>query len=290
MKWAPNGGYTIIEVMIFLAVSAGLFAVTATSISQQNRRTQFTQAVDRLQQSLQDTINDVATGVYPVKDTANVGYKCVSSPTVQPSFSTVATEQGASEGCTFVGKAFQFAPIGTANIVNAYTMVGNQKAPAPNSSREAANIIEARPVVLRNSPPTRPGLFDTIDLGGAVEIKKLYPVSNPADSLGGFAIITGFGLTSTVSNYVTGNASKVSFAAAKTTTLGMTEDTFAGAIEYPKTANLDTSSYVNNGIVICLSEPGSVGVRKAAILVGGANQQLSLETKIDSMTDWASGC
>lgn len=59
-----NQGYTIIETIIFLAVTGAVFASTITIVSGQQARTEFTQAVRDVQTRIQDISNDVTTGFY----------------------------------------------------------------------------------------------------------------------------------------------------------------------------------------------------------------------------------
>ena len=67
-----RGGYTIIEVMIFLTVSAVLFVSVVGAMSAQSRRKQFTESVETFNQKLTHILNDVDTGYFP----SNSDFKC----------------------------------------------------------------------------------------------------------------------------------------------------------------------------------------------------------------------
>lgn len=95
-------GYTIIEVMIVLAVSGGLLASVATMISGQQRRTEFSIATRELESKIQDVFNDVETGVI----SNNGQLKCTVTGAASPVIENAGP--GVSGQCIFVGKAIQF--------------------------------------------------------------------------------------------------------------------------------------------------------------------------------------
>ena len=61
---ARRGGYTIVETLIFLAVSALLFVSTIILISGRQAKAQFTNSVRDLVSDITDVANDVANGYY----------------------------------------------------------------------------------------------------------------------------------------------------------------------------------------------------------------------------------
>ena len=98
-------GYTIVEVIIVLAIASALFFVAVLAISGQQARTEYTQAIQDFQSRLVDIANDVNTGIYP-----NLGLstKCqVDVTTRKPSFSMGGqAQQGANTDCIFIGKEY----------------------------------------------------------------------------------------------------------------------------------------------------------------------------------------
>src|SRR5438477_181949 len=107
-------GYTIVEVMIFLAVSSALLLSAMALISAQQRKTRFSQGSKDMVSQLQDIVNIISTGYYINSN----NYKCSDSgngdssgyPTVS---SSTANNKGANYGCTFIGHVFQFSPDGS---------------------------------------------------------------------------------------------------------------------------------------------------------------------------------
>jgi hypothetical protein len=268
-----HAGYTIVEVMIFLVISVGLFGTAVLNINTQNNRTQFNQTIDTLQLRFQDSLNDVSTGYYP----SNSNFSCVSSP-AGPNLTTAAPkEQGKNTGCIFVGKTIQFAPDSNGARYDIYTMVGNR---LDASGKEVSNKDDAKPRLL--AALGRPGIVDQPSLTSGVVITRVLKLGD-LQPIGGVALISDFGQTSSIGNTVSGNASRVTLAAVNTTTLNMPSSSFAGAIE--TSANIDFAGAAN-GILVCLREQG--GTRTASITIGSRDgQQLSLTKTIDP---WLTEC
>jgi hypothetical protein len=131
-----TGGFTIIETLIVLGVSTALLVTTASVFGGQQRRTQFTQGVRDLESKVQDVVNDVATGNYPIAK----GLKCTPNySSIGPSVTAnVASEPGTNSGCVLAGRALLFRP----DRVDIYTLVGNRY---KNSALEpASSFAEAQ--------------------------------------------------------------------------------------------------------------------------------------------------
>lgn len=152
---AAKRGYTIIEVMIFLAVSGGLLTFAALFISGQQDKTQFNQSIRDTESQIKDIINDVSTGYY-----ANTGnFQCSAADDDTPPLITPGTnDQGANLGCIFVGRAVQFAVNGTSGQgFNIYTIAGRQKVTIGGKKRDVENFDEARPkAIAENTSATAP--------------------------------------------------------------------------------------------------------------------------------------
>jgi prepilin-type N-terminal cleavage/methylation domain-containing protein len=154
---SKSRGFTIVETLVVIAITGVLFAAIVATLSGRQSRTEFTQSVQEIQSQIQQVISDVATGYYPNSN----NFQCVAGLT-GPQFSTGAVkEQGANEGCIFLGKAMQFKVAGTdPEGFNIYTIAGLQRTPAGN---EVTSYAEAYPKAV--APPV-----STVDL---TEVKKL---------------------------------------------------------------------------------------------------------------------
>lgn len=71
IKKQENKGFTIVETLIVLAVSSFLFAIISVSISGQVQRYRHRDAMYRLQQEVQNVINDVQTGRFNISSDGN---------------------------------------------------------------------------------------------------------------------------------------------------------------------------------------------------------------------------
>ncbi len=59
-----DNGYTIVEAMIFLAVSGVLFVSAMAAVSGQQQKTQFYQSIRDLDSNIRDKINEVGSGTF----------------------------------------------------------------------------------------------------------------------------------------------------------------------------------------------------------------------------------
>ncbi len=92
-------GFTIIEVMIFLAVSGVTFLIAANFINGKEAQTNFTQSINQINYQVRSIINDVADGNYDVP--SNEYVDCIKPGEV--SFTSSLTSS-TSTGCVFTGK------------------------------------------------------------------------------------------------------------------------------------------------------------------------------------------
>lgn len=93
-------GYTIIEVMIVLAISGVMFLIAANFISSKQARTSFTEGSNELTSQLQQVVTEVENGQY-----TDLLFDCAvngAGPKVKID-TTKSTERG-STGCIFLGK------------------------------------------------------------------------------------------------------------------------------------------------------------------------------------------
>jgi Tfp pilus assembly protein PilE len=108
----PLAGFTVIEVMIFLAVSAVMFVAAVGVFSGRSQQTQFTQAMQDLQSQFRTYANQVRTSYL-----AGLGeYSCrvgssITGGTVRPVLTKTAGAT-TNEDCVLLGRAIQVIPSG----------------------------------------------------------------------------------------------------------------------------------------------------------------------------------
>jgi hypothetical protein len=141
-----DSGFTVIEVMIVLGVTAFIFVLAAWQISGRQNRTAFEVAIREVHSQIQKVVNEVASGFYPSFGNVN----CLGTPT-GPSISLAAgTEQGVHEDCIAMGKVIQFKVAGTEpEQFRVYTIAGLRL--DPDDGTEVDEPADARPVVVAPS-------------------------------------------------------------------------------------------------------------------------------------------
>lgn len=100
-------GYTIVEVLIVLAVSGVMFVIAASFINGKQARTAFLTGTNQFSADTQAVINQVSSGQYsdiPVTCTATVG----NVPRIS-SGNPLLNHQGGNPQCEFVGKAIRIS-------------------------------------------------------------------------------------------------------------------------------------------------------------------------------------
>ncbi|HVW22921.1 MAG TPA: hypothetical protein VHB51_00280 [Candidatus Saccharimonadales bacterium] len=176
--------YTIIEVMIFLAVSGMMFVSAAIFINGKQASVEFRQGMVNANASIQAVVNQVSNGEYPSLGDFTCRVNSPSDPASQPTFTSDVggnNAQGAnggsaadrsSSGCIFLGKVVQFDPNDSGlNATNyyVYSVAGRQF----NKEGDPANsFAEAQPQVVFNASPAidlteQHALQDGLEFAGA---------------------------------------------------------------------------------------------------------------------------
>lgn len=261
-----TGGYTIVEVMIVLAVSAALFATAIFGFTQQNRRTQFTESVETFAQNLQDIVNDVETGFYP----SNNNVSCIVAgpgPPVPVVDDTIFVEQGSNSGCIFIGKAIQFSPSSDSSAYDTFTVVGRTLIDGTDDA--VSRLSEAQPVGIDQ-------LVDQRVLSAGVEIVKVTTLGATPQDLSLLAVVSDSG----VSGIANPGFNTRSTLAGNLGGLGVNDTNFLADI-----ITLDNASIVRamDGVEVCLQESGGGSeARQAVVTLGGADTgKISIKTEID---------
>lgn len=267
-----RGGFTIIEVLIVLAVSGFLFVGAAILIAGRQSQTEFDQASRQIQAQIQQTINEVAVGYYP--KTGN--FKCTVSGANPPVVDSGVSEQGANSDCIFVGKVMQFKMAGTSpEQFKTYTLVGRRLS-STAAGQEATSRATALPVVIAptTSNLNTPDNSENNLLGGGLTTASMVwgASANPIGAVGfmqSFAKYSG----STIQS----GAQSVVVIPVANTALGATAIDGATAIN----ANFATSAFdPTAGVRICFASAGTD--QSALITIGGSQGQSSVTLAIKS--------
>ncbi len=115
-------GYTIIEVMIVLAVSGMMLVVAGSFINGKQSKTSFTSGVNELASRIQDTINQVTDGQY-----SDIPLDCqlIGGGGISVSLNNTGA-QGTNSNCFFLGKIMHFQYDGQNNQYEVISMAGRR--------------------------------------------------------------------------------------------------------------------------------------------------------------------
>lgn len=263
----PIRGFTILETMIVLAVTTGLFIAIVAAFSGQQGKTEFTQGAREMESRVLDILNDVATGYYP----SGGSYSCSASG-AGPVFSTVSgTEQGKNGDCLFLGRVIQF----DTKQYSVYSVAGQR---LTASKKEVSTLAEAMPRAIAQTAAAsgNPEATEIVDYPGGMTVKwiKYNNGANNTNAVGMFGTFgqqtaSGSGLKSgsmTVNNYAIGSSAGP-----------ITKDQMVGLIN-----NLPTNSTANpaSGIEVCLDSASSK--QHAILTIGGAGTRAATNLVINS--------
>ncbi|RTK94242.1 hypothetical protein EKI60_04345 [Candidatus Saccharibacteria bacterium] len=181
-------GFTITESLIFLAVSAAILMSALSLFSGSQNKTQFSQAMDDINQRITTVINNVANGYYP--RTSQVTDCNVTGDPVLPIETAGANAEegrGTVGKCIFIGRIIQFME--KEEVFRIYNVVGARQKSTAAGPREVESLVEAKPNILSD--------FEQLPLKNGIAVKKL---RRPAtgDTGGAVAFFTSFGQYETV--------------------------------------------------------------------------------------------
>ena len=184
-------GYTIVEVMIFLAISGFMFIIAAGFVSGKQAKSEFRQGMNDINSQIQQTIEDVSNGFYP----SNGDFGCEAVGPGTPSFpASVANETGTNKGCTFIGKVVQFGVDSpTSPKYNIYSVIGRQFQADSESYLPPTNFVEAKPVAMTGASGSK-DLTQTSTLKWGLEVDEMYNHTR-ATPIGAVGFFSGFAST-----------------------------------------------------------------------------------------------
>jgi prepilin-type N-terminal cleavage/methylation domain-containing protein len=179
-------GFTIVEIMIVLAVSGLLLISAFLLVSGKQQNTEFDLAIREIQSEIQQDIGNVTNGFYP--NSNNVS--CTSSSNSAPNITSSSTQSGTNLGCTFIGVALNFLnPSASTNPFQYayYTVVGRECAlgsSPQNGCTQAATLPDELPVALAPSSGhnSYPDLSSYPLMQGGLKISLVQATTNGVNS------------------------------------------------------------------------------------------------------------
>ncbi|HWT56172.1 MAG TPA: type II secretion system protein [Candidatus Microsaccharimonas sp.] len=183
-----SAGFTIVETLIVLAVSAILAVSAMLLVAGRQAKTQFAVGANDLKQQLEQIINETRSGYYP----GNGDFTCTPHTGAggTPLITGGAAAQGTNAGCIFLGKAVEFGVPDFQSFAT-YPLVGNRQ---DMSNQEVSSYSAAKAVALTShvdSSKTEGGLqFSKVTYylsDGSSPSSTTQAVFALADSLGDYA-------------------------------------------------------------------------------------------------------
>jgi len=264
MRVKKQTGYTILEVLIFLAVSSLMFVSAMRAINGRQKQVQFTQSIQEFDAKIKDLINDVTTSYYPTNETVN----CIvdNGGEVVIGKSETPQELGTNDDCIYVGKVIHFQSNGDDTAMRIYAMAGKRY--SDTALTPSYSISEAKPKAVSN-----PGNIDFIEsaedfttLYGLRVTRVIRPISDTDfTDYGSIAIMSNFGGSSI------SEAQSVQIGGIKGSSMGGDGQSSLNIINQI-TDNVSGSGLpgyfekdTDEGVVICLESPHG---KKASLALG----------------------
>ncbi len=145
MSTRVSQGYTILETMIFLAVTSALFVMVVITFQGRQASTEFSVATREMESRIKDIINDVDTGYYG-------GVESIQCDVIESQgrldIKTVSGDRGSSGDCIFLGKAIQFGVTDSTKAYNVFSIAGAREVWRANPPRLVDNydLSHATPI------------------------------------------------------------------------------------------------------------------------------------------------
>lgn len=259
---SQRGGYTIIEVLIFIGVSAAIFFGAMTAIGGRQEQVQFAQGVREFDAKIRDILNDVTTGYFPSNETV----QCRVENGQTEISSTTDTELGENSECIFVGKAIQFIPEGIGERIDIFTLAGRRY--EDEDLTPSTTIAESRPVAIAQSGnnPSFRDATEQYDLLYGLKVTKVFRPSDAGTEYGLIGVFTQFGGSgiSDAQSVQVGGIVGSSIGQDKNAALGLLNIVTDDITKQGDNGYLEKNT--KEGIVVCLES--NDGNRKSSVAFG----------------------
>ncbi len=270
-KHRRGGGFTIIEVLIVLAVTGALFVSAVILINGKQNVTSFNQSIRNVETEMQQVYSDVSSGYYPYGGSVT----CVKGS--RPVLGNAGTDtQGTNLDCLFLGKVVQFGISATdPQQYLVFTVVGLRGSlgtPTTDFATSKARVIAPEPGESGVVPPA----YDTKSLQYGLTVSSVYLNNHLAISA------PAVGFTSNLDSLGKGNGSQqVNITPIRG--LAKLGDTPTNAALHVDGSLATSVSNPPAGVKICFN---SGGTRQSGLIsIGGTGRQGNVDLKIFNSPD-----
>ena len=249
-------GFTIVETMIVLAVTGGLFVVIAATLSGRQRSNEFTQSINDARSRIQQVITEAKNGYFP-----NTDYACTASAS-SVIIAAGSDAQGSRTDCVFLGKVLQFNVNGhDPSEVIVYPVAG---------IRTKTDVLLADPSVVSNS---------LVDLSTNFNLKYGLTVEKTR-VVGGTQNVGAFGVLSSLDTTTPGKSGDQQFDLYALSGIQLGHDKLTDATDLLSAFSKNPAA----GFQICFKSGGTD--QWGLITVGNNGSQLSVDLQIRNTTCW----
>lgn len=137
-------GFTVVETLIVLAVTSGLFILTAVAINGKQQKTEFQVGIRNLQQQFQQVITEAASGYYP----SNGSFQCTLGIGANLQITGGTNEQGGNGACVFIGKTLVVGGAQHTDNYSTYSLAGRR---TQLDGTETSNPTQAKVTAIAQS-------------------------------------------------------------------------------------------------------------------------------------------
>jgi hypothetical protein len=243
---APQGGYTLLEVTLFLAISSIIFVTTILAFRGQYATNEFITSMNDVNSKIKQYINDVNNGYNGSGSAGTLNYRCniipapAGRPTLLPGFNS---DTGTNEECIFLGKVFHFSNTSpNENLLHVYSVLGRRTYNSGGQVILVDSLSAANPTpAVGWPPPNAQDLTETYNIprgahviyatNGAATPGSVPPTNNQK-YLGGFF---------TSLNNVTGPAN-----------VNGNTNIIAVQYPYPASSNNNPANAPNSNVIDCI--------------------------------------
>jgi hypothetical protein len=283
-------GYTIVEVMIVLAVTGLLFVSVVTVFAGQQNKTQFSQAINDIDNKIRDTITNVDNGYYANYENFYCDALGGAGPVIHPG----SDRQGQNTDCIFIGRSMQFAPDSDQTRYNIYNVVAQRAI----NGNEATTLNEAKPKAVGPNGPVGADATERNNLLYGLKAVRMYYKQgasrvriNTVSFISSLPGYTGADLNpgSTTVQLMPVNVSSPPTPNIQTTGPGNSE--ILGAQNINETnmgpGAIPPTGIPDGGVILCFESGGTD--QYGIITIGSSNRQLTTKVTIASSADALAG-
>ncbi|MEO8105620.1 MAG: hypothetical protein ABI602_04785 [Candidatus Saccharibacteria bacterium] len=282
-------GYTIVEVLIFLAISSLMFLMAAAFISGKQSAVEFKQSNNDINTQIRSIVNDVSNGQYP----SAAGFSCSAPLIGPPVIAALVAKQGSNVGCIFMGKVVQFNVAGDPSAYNVYTIAARQTGSTGSS---VTTFAEAQPIAVDSAVVN---LTDKKILQNGMEVTKVLQCKADCIGVTNSRVIGSFGFFGSLGNYGLSQSSTPESGAQTLVTASIPSSVYGvsepiavtsinlNAKNIISTNNILTNNIMGNGnyILLCFKN----GSKKSSVSIGGQNGQ-QFTTTLETGNGLAAAC